>query len=130
MCKQHLHVLHAVTCRSDQCSLTNLLISQAFVIHLNCDALCHARHDVLSCRCCLFLLSIISAIAKGLYSTVGKILAYSIVHRGPMPTFFSPLLFRILSEGNSVQPNVTDIRNDALREQLHQVLHFSQVMLL
>jgi hypothetical protein len=57
-----------------------------------------------------------------LYFAAGKMIAYSIIHRGPKPTFFNPLMFKIISEGiDTVQPTVEDICEYDVRAKLHDV---------
>ncbi len=62
---------------------------------------------------------------KNLYFAAGKILAYCIVHRGPKPSFFSPILYRIISEGiDHVNATVDDICDYEVRSRMQAVSHF------
>ena len=47
---------------------------------------------------------------KGTYGIIGKILAVFIVHNGPLPRFFSPLLFKMVAGlENDINPTLEDL---------------------
>ncbi|XP_046564288.1 G2/M phase-specific E3 ubiquitin-protein ligase-like [Haliotis rubra] len=50
-----------------------------------------------------------TALQSGLYLTVGKMIAYSVVHNGPLPRCFSPLLFSTLVGDSQIRPKIDDI---------------------
>ncbi len=57
------------------------------------------------------------------YETVGRILAYSIVHRGPLPNFLSETLYSSICLGTeSTQPGLSDIQDPDLAARLQQVI--------
>ena len=66
----------------------------------------------------------ISAVTDGEYHTVGIFMAYSIVHRGPLPRFCSAMLYNIFDLGTD---RFCDIECDlglldaAMRENLKKV---------
>ncbi|XP_048255487.1 G2/M phase-specific E3 ubiquitin-protein ligase-like isoform X2 [Haliotis rufescens] len=62
-----------------------------------------------------------TALQSGLYLTAGKMIAYSVVHNGPLPRFFSPLLFSTLVGDSQIQPKIDDIQDVAQRESLLKI---------
>jgi len=55
------------------------------------------------------------------YEAAGKIIAYGIVHRGPLPRFFSKTLYHAITEGySSADPDVSDIDDPSLQEILQK----------
>ena len=62
----------------------------------------------------------IAAIQKGHYKSVGQLVAYLIVHGGPIPSFFSETLFSLLI-GESVDVRVDAVHDKQLRERIMQV---------
>lgn len=49
-------------------------------------------------------------------------MAYCLVHRGPKPSFFSPLMWKILSEGtDDVVPTLDDVDDYEIRTKLQAV---------
>jgi len=54
----------------------------------------------------------------------GQVLAYSIVHRGTFPTFFSELLYSAISGSDgcsAANPQLADVGDEAVCQQLHAV---------
>ena len=73
----------------------------------------------------LFWVLYLIALQAGQYKTVGTMLAYTIVHNGPLPQFFSPLMYRVLSEGiDGLCPLVSDIPDIEYRQKLEKVSSF------
>ena len=81
---------------------------------------------------CYFL---ITALADQLYPAVGTLIAYSVVHRGPLPTFCSDMFYDILviggNEDSSKCPKLDpSLLHEDLRNKLDQVsyclIHFTQ----
>lgn len=62
------------------------------------------------------------AMDAGVYQTAGKMIAYSIVQKGPLPNFMHPLLYKAISEGpDSVKPTVKDVVDYEMRQILQEV---------
>lgn len=62
------------------------------------------------------------ALQKKEYFEVGRLIVLSLVHGGPGPNFFSESLFSILSYGlDSVQPQIKDIFDDTIREEIERM---------
>jgi len=69
--------------------------------------------------------SCVVALTSGTYKLVGTICAYSIVHSGPLPTFFSKPLYKAITEGYSAaKPGIADVSDATLAQQLTQVISF------
>jgi len=63
-----------------------------------------------------------AAISDGLYGTVGKIFAYSIVHGGPLPSFLSKHLYiTVAHDMMRAQPSVCDVPDQRRQQQLNEV---------
>jgi len=63
-----------------------------------------------------------AALEKRTYELAGKVLAYSIVHRGPLPRFFSRVLYVAITEGYyEAIPAISDIHDMELRGHLSDV---------
>ena len=59
-----------------------------------------------------------------MYETAGRLMAYSVVHREPLPSFLSQSMyaFAFLSHGsNAPNPSVADVDDDGLRRHLNDV---------
>lgn len=55
----------------------------------------------------------------GKYKVVGGIIAYSIVHGGPSPRFFSEKMYRMLVHGaESFKPTLDDVADYELKQKL------------
>ena len=64
----------------------------------------------------------LEALENKTYEFAGQLLAYSIVHRGPLPNFFTDLLYTSISEGSShVTPELTDVTDESTHQQLKTV---------
>jgi len=56
------------------------------------------------------------------YEVSGMIIAYSIVHRGPLPAFSSEQLYAAISSRcTEALPDINDVSDETLRQQLRQV---------
>eukprot|EP00057_Strongylocentrotus_purpuratus_P012683 XP_011667157.1 PREDICTED: uncharacterized protein LOC105439647 [Strongylocentrotus purpuratus] len=49
------------------------------------------------------------------YETAGAMMAYSIVHRGPLPTFFTKMSYKVIS-GQEACPRLSDVTDNEVRE--------------
>ena len=64
----------------------------------------------------------ISALEKGLYRFAGQILAYMLVHRGPLPNLFHPFLYDALCYGiDSVRAEMKHVPDYDIRDNLQKV---------
>jgi len=64
----------------------------------------------------------ISALQNHTYEVSGRILAYSMVHRGPLPSFLSETLYTAITKGNEAAfPGIEDVDDVALQGQLKAV---------
>lgn len=64
----------------------------------------------------------VSALEKNMYATAGKLLAYSVVHRGPVPRFFSAQLYACLTDGyTAAVSSVDDIDDADVKNNLNRV---------
>jgi len=64
-----------------------------------------------------------SALEKGTYKAVGMVLAYSLIHGGPAPNFFSKQLYRMVSgQAAYGDCSVSDVSDMSVRQQLQQVI--------
>jgi len=62
------------------------------------------------------------ALENNTYEFAGQLLAYSIVHRGTLPTFFSDLLYTAISEGCwRASPELSDVTDESIRQHLQAV---------
>jgi len=70
------------------------------------------------------LLCCVAALSKGLYKVVGTLMAYSIVHGGPLPKFLDEKLYYLLCSNSSAEitVNVADIYDATLRQRLTDVI--------
>ena len=58
------------------------------------------------------------------YTVAGKIMAYSIVHRGTLPAFLNEQLYVAIYDGYcKAQPDVSDVHDSTLRQKLINVSH-------
>ena len=63
-----------------------------------------------------------TALQTDMYFMVGRIMAVSLVHGGPSPTFLSRTLFDAIIKGmDRVSPTIQDIHDRTLRQQLEDV---------
>ena len=60
------------------------------------------------------------ALEEGQYKTVGQVIAYSIAHNGPLPGFFSELLYGQIAE-LEVMATISDVHDQDIAEQLTKV---------
>ena len=66
----------------------------------------------------------ILALEKGVYRIVGEMLAYMLVHRGPIQNFLDPFLYDVLSKGiECVRAEICNVGDYSLREQLEKVMN-------
>ncbi|XP_072171956.1 G2/M phase-specific E3 ubiquitin-protein ligase-like [Diadema setosum] len=57
------------------------------------------------------------------YEAVGKMMAYSIVHHGPPPSFFTKLSYEMICGGNSVErASLSDVTDVEAREAIQKIL--------
>lgn len=64
------------------------------------------------------------------YHKVGQMIAYFIVHRGPLPSFFKPIMFDILVNGiDNVPVSSEDIIDYDVKERINQVSFESSYIL-
>lgn len=60
------------------------------------------------------------ALKDGKYELAGRIIAYSIVHRGT--TFMHPMMYTAITEGvECTRPRVSDLHDAALQSKLQEV---------
>lgn len=65
----------------------------------------------------------------GKYETIGKLIAYILVHNGPRPRFLSPLTYQLLVVGpDIVEVCVDDIWDDELRERVKKVIILPEML--
>jgi len=65
---------------------------------------------------------VVSALEKKSYDLSGRLLAYSIVHRGPLPSFLSETLYTTITCGYAAaQPGIQQVDDITLRQQLTAV---------
>ena len=63
-----------------------------------------------------------AALENNTYKFAGQLFAYSIVHRGTLPTFFSDLLYTAISEGCwCASPELSDVSDESIRRHLQTV---------
>ena len=63
------------------------------------------------------------ALEDGLYRNYGKMMAYSLVHGGPAPTFLHPSLYEAIVHGpDSVEPPINCVTDLELRNDLEMVI--------
>ena len=68
------------------------------------------------------LCNLCTALTKGTYKIIGRIMSFSIVHGGPLPTFFSRHLYAAIVEGYAaVKCSVEDVLDRQLQHNLEQV---------
>jgi len=68
------------------------------------------------------ILYLCAALQNRMYDMAGRFIAYSIVHNGPLPTFFNRHLYTAISEGCSYAvPDVCDISELDMQLQLRKV---------
>lgn len=74
-----------------------------------------------------------SALNDRKYELAGRIIAYSIVHRGTSPTFMHPMMYTAIAEGvEYARPRVSDLHDAALESKLQEVnailIHIASVL--
>lgn len=62
-----------------------------------------------------------SALEKGTYETCGKMLAYLIVHNGPLPKFLSPMLYDMIAGNLDVAVSLDDVPDYDTKTALEKV---------
>ena len=61
-----------------------------------------------------------------MYKIVGKIIALSVVHGGPGPTFLADsIIYYIFKDGNPIVTKVEDIPDESIRAKLKKVDYLS-----
>ncbi|XP_050401791.1 G2/M phase-specific E3 ubiquitin-protein ligase-like isoform X1 [Patella vulgata] len=63
------------------------------------------------------------------YRLFGKIISYSVIHRGPVPRFFSGILYDLIAFG-SCEPKLDDIVDYQIREQIKELSRADDVIML
>ena len=62
------------------------------------------------------------ALEKGMYENAGRIMAYSLVHRGPIPSFLHPQQYIAISQGlEKVEVSIEDINNVEIQLKLKAI---------
>ena len=67
-----------------------------------------------------------SALEKHTYKHVGEMIAVSLVHGGPSPTFFAPSVVDYIVYGlKRVKPTIDEVPNPIIRSKIYKVIHNS-----
>ncbi len=70
----------------------------------------------------MFACALKTALNDNDYEFAGMVMAYSIVHRGPLPTFLHGELYKAIANGPSdARPCIGDIQDPDLRQKLQDV---------
>lgn len=70
----------------------------------------------------MLILTSFVALDKGVYRLAAKIMAYSIVHRGPRPNFLCPIMYTVLTEGiDHTEPQIGDLPDYELQGKIQAV---------
>jgi len=64
------------------------------------------------------------------YEAAGRLLAYGLVHRGPLPCFFHPIFYDNIVNYNNDKFDVDDIPYDAIQTCYRQQIESVSVLLL
>lgn len=76
----------------------------------------------------LAVIGAVTALEKKSYDISGRLLAYSIVHRGPLPSFLSETLYTTITCGYAAaQPGIQQVDDVTLRQQFTAVSFLTNV---